>query len=91
MLVIVCCREVTILTDCVGEEVESKCANPDEGSVILLENLRFHPEEEGSYKDETGKKVGNKVNLYTEKTTLLCLNVCGQLYYVECVQTTLLY
>jgi phosphoglycerate kinase len=27
------------------------------GEVILLENLRFHPEEEGSYKDENGKKI----------------------------------
>ena len=24
---------------------------------MLLENLRFHSEEEGSYKDESGKKV----------------------------------
>ena len=27
------------------------------GSVILLENLRFHPEEEGKGKDDQGKKV----------------------------------
>ena len=27
------------------------------GEVILLENLRFHAEEEGSYKDAEGKKV----------------------------------
>ncbi len=27
------------------------------GSVILLENLRFHPEEEGKGKDASGKKV----------------------------------
>lgn len=27
------------------------------GSVILLENLRFHPEEEGKGKDAEGKKV----------------------------------
>lgn len=27
------------------------------GQVILLENLRFHIEEEGSGKDEEGKKV----------------------------------
>ena len=30
---------------------------PVVGEVILLENLRFHAEEEGSYKDAEGKKV----------------------------------
>jgi len=39
--------EVTFLTDCVGAEVEAACADPAPGSVILLENLRFHAEEEG--------------------------------------------
>ncbi len=40
-------REVTFLSDCVGEEVEKACADPAAGSVILLENVRFHLEEEG--------------------------------------------
>lgn len=38
-------KPVTLLSDCVGPEVESKCADPAPGSVILLENLRFHKEE----------------------------------------------
>ncbi len=45
------------MNDCVGAEVEAACANPANGSVILLENLRFHIEEEGSMKDADGKKV----------------------------------
>jgi len=45
------------LDDCVGPEVEKACADPAAGSVILLENLRFHLEEEGSGVDEHGKKV----------------------------------
>lgn len=49
-------RPVTFLNDCVGPEVESVCANPKEGQLILLENLRFHVEEEGSAKVD-GKKV----------------------------------
>jgi len=40
-------KPVTFLEDCVGTAVEEACANPAEGSVILLENLRFHVEEEG--------------------------------------------
>ena len=50
-------REVIFLDDCVGPAVEAACANPAEGSVILLENLRFHAEEEGSGKNEAGEKV----------------------------------
>ena len=30
-----------------------------QGAVILLENLRFHVEEEGKGKDSEGKKVGS--------------------------------
>ena len=40
-------KKVTFLSDCVGGEVESACADPAPGSVILLENLRLHVEEEG--------------------------------------------
>jgi len=36
---------------------ETKVANLFSGSVFLLENLRFHPEEEGKGKDAEGKKV----------------------------------
>lgn len=45
-----------MLHDCVGAEVEAACANPAQGSVILLENLRFYAEEEGSGVGEDGKK-----------------------------------
>lgn len=51
-------RDVLFLKDCVGQEVEKACANPAAGSVILLENLRFHVEEEGKGKDASGNKVG---------------------------------
>ena len=47
-------RPVTFLDDCVGPAVEAACANPAAGSVILLENLRFHIEEEGKVKLKDG-------------------------------------
>jgi len=52
-------RPVTFLDDCVGPVVEAACAKPEPGSVILLENLRFHIEEEGKVKleDGTSKKA----------------------------------
>mmetsp|Transcript_27147 Transcript_27147/g.77065 ORF Transcript_27147/g.77065 Transcript_27147/m.77065 type:complete len:341 (-) Transcript_27147:97-1119(-) len=50
-------KPVTFCADCVGEEVEKACADPAAGSVILLENLRFHLEEEGKGVDKDGNKV----------------------------------
>ncbi|MBA7481813.1 Phosphoglycerate kinase [subsurface metagenome] len=38
-------RPVVALQDCIGPEVESAVAGMNGGDVILLENLRFHPEE----------------------------------------------
>jgi phosphoglycerate kinase len=40
-------QPVKFLADCVGPEVEAACAQIKPGEVILLENLRFHIEEEG--------------------------------------------
>lgn len=40
--------EVKLLADCVGPEVEQKVAALREGEVVLLENLRFHKEEEAN-------------------------------------------
>lgn len=50
-------RDVTFLPDCVGSEVEKACENPCAGSLILLENLRYHIEEEGKGVDASGNKV----------------------------------
>ena len=49
--------KVTFTEDCVGPEVEAVVNKASDGQVILLENLRFHAEEEGSSKDAEGKKV----------------------------------
>lgn len=48
---------VMFLEDCVGEKVTSAVNGAPKGTVILLENLRFHPEEEGSSVDENKNKV----------------------------------
>ncbi|CEN62233.1 Putative Phosphoglycerate kinase [Aspergillus calidoustus] len=50
-------RDVIFTEDCVGKEVEETVNKASGGQVILLENLRFHAEEEGSYKDAEGNKV----------------------------------
>jgi phosphoglycerate kinase len=39
-------RPVAFATDCVGEEAEARTMGLQDGDVLLLENLRFHKEEE---------------------------------------------
>lgn len=41
-------RPVKLLSDCVGPEVEIATEEMMPGDVVLLENLRFHPEEEAN-------------------------------------------
>jgi phosphoglycerate kinase len=52
-------RPVKFLPDCTGPEVEKACAPGalKPGDVVLLENLRFHIEEEGKVKHEDGTSV----------------------------------
>ncbi len=47
-------KPVKFLTDCVGPEIEAACSAIKPGEIILLENLRFHLEEEGKRKNEDG-------------------------------------
>lgn len=50
-------KPVASTSDCVGAEVEAAVAALKDGDVLLLENLRFHIEEEGKVKLEDGTKV----------------------------------
>ena len=40
--------EVVLAKDCIGEDVKASAAAMRPGSVLLLENVRFHPEEEAN-------------------------------------------
>jgi len=48
-------KRVALAIDCVGEEVQQQIEGMREGEVLLLENLRFHPEEEKN--DESFSKA----------------------------------
>jgi phosphoglycerate kinase len=52
-------QPVKFLADCVGPAIEQACAPGvlKPGDVVLLENLRFHLEEEGKIKNEDGTSV----------------------------------
>jgi phosphoglycerate kinase len=53
-------RPVKFLPECVGPEVEAACAALKPGEVVLLENVRYHIEEEGKVKLEDGSKLTAK-------------------------------
>jgi phosphoglycerate kinase len=65
-------RRIRFLNDCIGPITEEVCQTSEEGDVILLENLRFHPEEEGKLpKDEEGKtKKANKSSVKKFRASL---------------------
>ncbi len=56
-------RPVRMLPDCVGPEVEQAVKQLKPGDVVMLENLRFHPEEEKG--DEAfAKQLAGLADLY---------------------------
>jgi phosphoglycerate kinase len=41
-------KDVTLADDCIGDGVKKRVADMNDGDVLMLENLRFHKEEEGN-------------------------------------------
>ena len=56
-------QAVTMCDDCVGDSVTAAIAKLDNGQVALLENLRFHAEEEGN-DPEFAKQLAANADLY---------------------------
>ena len=56
-------KKVELLPDCVGPEVEKRVQALKSGEVVLLENLRFHPEEEKN-DPEFSKKLASLGEVY---------------------------
>jgi len=78
-------KDVIFLSDCVGEEVEKACADPAEGSIILLENVRFYAEEEGKGVKEDGTKFKpSEVEVATFRASLSKL---GDIYVCDAFGT----
>lgn len=61
---------VKFLPDCVGPEVERACAELKPGQVVLLENLRWHLEEEGKVKIGTVTKKSTAEELAVFRASL---------------------
>ena len=56
-------QDVKKVNDCIGEEVEKAVLNIQKGEIILLENLRFYPEEEKN-KPEFAKALANLADIF---------------------------
>lgn len=56
-------QDVTMCDDCVGESVTAAIGKLENGQVALLENLRFHKEEEGN-DPEFAKQLATNADLY---------------------------
>lgn len=56
-------REVRFVPDCVGEEAERAAAALGSGEILLLENLRFHAEEEAN-EDSFARKLAKLAEIY---------------------------
>jgi phosphoglycerate kinase len=56
---------VSMASDCVGQEVESKVGTLREGDILVLENLRFHPGEEANDPD-FARKLARLADIYVD-------------------------
>lgn len=58
-------QEVDLVPDCVGEKAEQAVGKLNQGGVILLENLRFHPGETGNDPD-FARQLASLADLYVD-------------------------
>jgi phosphoglycerate kinase len=58
-------KDVEFVPDCIGERAEKAAKNLHSGQILLLENLRFHPEEEKN--DEAfAKQLASLANVFVQ-------------------------
>ncbi|MCH9630563.1 MAG: Bifunctional PGK/TIM [Chlamydiia bacterium] len=58
-------KEVKMADDCIGKDVEELASSLTPGNVLLLENLRFHPEEEKpELNPEFAKSLASLADIY---------------------------
>jgi phosphoglycerate kinase len=59
-------KPVPLAPDCVGPEVEKQVLLLNEGEALLLENLRFHPEEENN-DPEFSRRLADLADIYVNE------------------------
>ncbi len=58
-------KKVALAPDCVGDEVQRQIGEMKEGETVLLENLRFHPEEEKN-EEAFSKALASLCDVYVD-------------------------
>jgi phosphoglycerate kinase len=58
-------RPVPLAPDCVGAETEAQAHALKPGEILLLENLRFHPEEEAN-DDDFARRLASLADVYVD-------------------------
>ncbi len=64
-------REVIFVPDCIGEQVTEALAQLAPGQVLLLENVRFYPDEETNNED-FAKKLAAPFSMYVNEAFSVC-------------------
>jgi len=64
-------ENVIMATDCIGPDVEKIVSNMNKGDVLLLENLRFHPEEQKN-DDGFAEKLAKLCDIYVNDAFAVC-------------------
>ncbi len=73
---------VKFAPDCVGEDVENMVSSLKEGEVLLLENLRFHKEEEQN-DPEFAKKLASLADIYVIDAFGTCHRKHASMYGIK--------
>jgi phosphoglycerate kinase len=58
-------KQVTMAADCIGPDVKKLIEDMNPGEVVMLENLRFHPEEEKN-DDGFAKELASFANIFID-------------------------
>ncbi len=74
--------EVKFASDCVGKEVESMVNSLENGEVLLLENLRFHKEEEEN-NPEFAKALASLADIYVIDAFGTCHRKHASMYGIK--------
>jgi len=64
-------KNVIFLADCIGEKVKKKINEAPLGSIFLLENLRFYPEEENN-EEKFAKELASLADIYVNDAFGVC-------------------
>jgi len=86
-------KPVEALSDCVGPQVEDAVSKLQDGNIVLLENLRFYPQEEANDPD-FAKRLSRLADIYVDDAFGAChrahASIVGVAQYLPAVAGLLL-